>query len=197
DNAAALLDQLGAAGTILAPQMLAAWQDNAGKHRALLGMLDPATTDPASHVRMVTATVADFEQLADRYTQLYETADPAALSQTVNAHFRAACQALRPDNTPGDRRRLLRNLARVATLAGRLAGDDLGDGMSARAHYSVAVDCAREAGDDHAAATALGHAAQLAHAEGQPTAALAHLTAAHAHAKHAPQLQSWLAALEA
>lgn len=47
DNAAALLDQLGAAGTALAPQVLSAWQENTTR-RTMLGMLYPAATGPAS-----------------------------------------------------------------------------------------------------------------------------------------------------
>jgi hypothetical protein len=59
DNAASLLDQLGAAGTALAPQMLAAWKDTVTSRRTMLGLLDPAATDPAGHARAVTATITD------------------------------------------------------------------------------------------------------------------------------------------
>jgi len=197
DDAAALLGQLGPAGTVVASGMLSAWHKAAVGRRTMLGMLDPAATDPAGHARMMTATVADFEQLAGRYDELYETADPAALSHIVTAHVHAAGQALCRENTAADRRGLLRNLARVATLAGRLAADDLGDPMSARGYYAEAVDCAREAGDDEAAGTAFGHAAQLARAGGQPAAALAHLAAASVHAERAPGLRPWLAGIEA
>ncbi len=161
DNAAAMLDQLGAAGTALAPQMLTAWHEAANTRRTMLGLLDPAATDPAGHARMVTATIDDFEHLATRYAELYETADPVALSHTATAHVHAATRALGHDDPPADRRRLLRNLAQVATLAGRLAYEDLGDALSGRAYYTLATDTAREADDHHAAATALGHLAEL------------------------------------
>jgi transcriptional regulator with XRE-family HTH domain len=51
DDAASLLDQLGAAGTALAPQMLPAWKDILTSRRTMLGLLDPAATDPAGHAR--------------------------------------------------------------------------------------------------------------------------------------------------
>lgn len=69
--------------------------------------------------------------------------------------------ALRQDPAPDERRRLLRNLAEVAILAGRLASDDLGNTMSGRAYYSVALDAAREVADDQLTAIAHGRTAQL------------------------------------
>jgi hypothetical protein len=105
--------------------------------------------------------------------------------------------ALGREDTAAQRRRLLRNLAQVATLAGRLAYEDLGDALSGRAYYSMAADSAHEANDDLAAATVLGYAAQLAHAEGMASAALDHLVAALAHAENAPALAPWLASIQA
>jgi transcriptional regulator with XRE-family HTH domain len=197
DNAAALLDQLGAAGTALAPHMLHAWKDAVTTRRTMLGLLDPSATDPAGHARAATATVADLEQLAERYHALYETADPAALLTSVAAHVRMAQDALSRNPANNERRRLLRNLADVAILAGRLAGDDLGNTMSGRAYYSLALDNAREAGDDQLTAIAHGHAAQLAAHEGLTTAALDHLTAANEYARSTPAIASWLATIEA
>jgi tetratricopeptide (TPR) repeat protein len=141
--------------------------------------------------------VADLEQLAERYHALYETADPKALLTTVAAHVRMAQDALRQDPAADERRRLLRNLAEVAILAGRLAADDLGNTMSGRAYYSVALDTACELADDQLTAIAHGHAAQLAAAEGFTVAALDCLTAAHEHAQFAPAITSWLATIEA
>ncbi|MGH3781890.1 MAG: hypothetical protein ACRDRO_15030, partial [Pseudonocardiaceae bacterium] len=158
---------------------------------------DPAAADPAGHARAVTATVTDFEQLADRYQALHATADPTALLTPVAAHVRMVTAALSREDTPAQRRRLLRNLATVATLAGRLAYEDLGDVLSGRAYYSMAADSAREADDDQTAATVLGYAAQLAHAEGMTGAAVDHLVAALAHAEHAPDLAPWLASIQA
>ena len=152
DDAASLLDQLGAAGTALAPQMLSAWKDTVTSRRTMLGLLDPAAADPAGHARAATATITDLEQLAQRYQDLYPTADPSALLTPVAAHVRMATAALGREYTAAQRRRLLRNLATVATLAGGLAYEDLGDALSGRAYYSVAVESAREGKDDQAAA---------------------------------------------
>jgi transcriptional regulator with XRE-family HTH domain/tetratricopeptide (TPR) repeat protein len=197
DNAAHLLDQLGAAGTALAPHLLHAWKDTVTTRRQMLGLLDPAATDPIGHARAATASLADLEQLADRYQALYPTADPKALLTSVAAHVRMAADALHQDPTPDERRRLLRNLAQVAILAGRLASEDLGNALSGRTYYSLALDTAREAGDGQLAALAHGYAAQLAAAEGLTTAALDHLTTATEHAGCTPVLTSWLAATEA
>jgi hypothetical protein len=130
DDAANLLDQLGAAGTALAPQMLSAWKDTTTSRRTMLGLLDPAATDPAGHARAATATITDLEQLAQRYQALHATADPAALLTPVAAHIRMATATLGQEHTAPQRRRLRRNLAVVATLAGRLAYEDLGDAPS-------------------------------------------------------------------
>jgi transcriptional regulator with XRE-family HTH domain len=197
DNAAGLLDQLGAAGTALAPHMLHAWKDAITTRRTMLGLLDPSATDPVGHARAATATVADLEQLAERYHALYETADPGALLTSVAAHVRLAQEALRKDPPPDERHRLLHNLAEVAILAGRLAADDLGKAMSGRAYYSVALDAAREVADDQLTAIAHGHTAQLAATEGLTTAGLNHLTTAREHAQSTPAIASWLAIIEA
>jgi transcriptional regulator with XRE-family HTH domain len=196
DDAASILDQLGLAGTALAPQMLSAWKDTATNRRTMIGLLDPAAADPAGHARAATATIAELEQLAERYQALHTTADPAALLTPVAAHIRMVSAALSRDHTAAERHRLLRNRATVATLAGRLAYDDLGDAPSGRAYYSLAVDSAREADDDQAAAV-LGYTAQLAHAEGMTSAAREHLAAAFVHAERAPVLVPWLASIQA
>jgi tetratricopeptide (TPR) repeat protein len=197
DNAAGLLDQLGAAGTALAPHMLHAWKDAVTTRRSMLGLLDLSATDPVGHARAATATVADLEQLAERYHALYETAGPGALLTSVVAHVRMAQDALRQVPAVDERRRLLRNLAEVAILAGRLAADDLGNVMSGRSFYSVALDAARELADDQLTAIAHGYAAQLAAAEGFTVAALDCLTMAREHARSTPAIASWLATTEA
>lgn len=197
DDAARLLDQLGAAGTALAPQLLSAWKDTVTSRRTMLGLLDPAATDPAGHARAATATITDLEQLAQRYQELHATAAPAALLTPIAAHLRMASAALGRDNTDAQRRRLLRNRAKVATLAGRLASEDLGDAASGRAYFSLALDSARQANDHQAAATVLGYTAQLAHADGMTIAALEYLSAALAHAERAPAVAPWLASLQA
>ncbi|MDQ3764930.1 MAG: helix-turn-helix domain-containing protein [Actinomycetota bacterium] len=197
DKVAGLLDQLGAAGTALAPHMLQAWKDAVTTRRTMLGLLDPGATDPAGHARAATATVANLEQLAERYHELYESADPAALLTSVAAHVHMAQEALRRGPGADERRRLLRNLAKVATLAGRLAAEDLGNTMSGRSYFSLAVDSAREAPDDQLIAIAHGHAAQLTAHDGLSTAALDHLTTAYEHVRTTPVIASWLASIEA
>lgn len=197
DDAASLLDKLGAGGRALAPHLLSAWNDTVTSRRSMLGLLDPAATDPAGHARAVTATITDLEQLAQRYAALFTDADPAALLILLAAHVRMAAAALARSDTAGERCRLLRNLAAVATLAGRLAYEDLGDAASARAYYSLAADSARETEDHHTVATVLGYAAQLAHAEGMTSAAAGHLAAALVHAEQAPTLVPWLVSIRA
>lgn len=197
DDAANLLDQLGAAGTALAPQMLSAWKDTTTSRRTMLELLDPAATDPAGHARAATATMADLEQLAERYQALYATAKPATLLTSVAAHIRMATAALSQEHTAPQRRRLLRNLARVAALAGRLAYEDLGDAASGRSYYSLAADSAQGARDHETAAIAVGYTAQLAHAQGMTCAAFNHLSTALAHAEQAPTVAPWLATIQA
>jgi transcriptional regulator with XRE-family HTH domain len=197
DNAAGLLDQLGAAGTALAPHMLHAWKDAVTTRSTMFGLLDPSATDPVGHARAATATVADLEHLAERYHALYETADPAALLTSVAAHVHMAQDALRRDPGADERRRLLRNLVEVSILAGRLVAEDLGNTMSGRAYFSLALDNAREAADDQLIAIAHGHAARLAAHDGLSAAALDHLTAASDHARSTPAIASWLAGIEA
>lgn len=197
DNAASLLDQLGAAGTALAPHMLHVWKEAVTTRRTMLGLLDPSATDPIGHARATTATVADLEQLAERYQALYDTADPAALLTSVAAHVRMAQDTLRQNPATDERRRLLHNLAEVSTLAGQLAADDLGNTISGRAYYALALDAAQEVADDQLIAIAHGHTAQLAAAEGFTTTALGHLTTGSEHARCTPALASWLATIEA
>ncbi|MBV9449051.1 MAG: helix-turn-helix transcriptional regulator [Streptosporangiaceae bacterium] len=197
DDAARLLDQLGAAGTALAPQMLSVWKDTVTTRRTMLGLLDPAATDPAGHARAATATTTELEQLAEKYRALHATADPTVLLTAVAAHVRMVTAALGRELTATQRRRLLCNRAAVATLAGRLAYEDLGDALSGRAYYSQAVDSAREAEDDQAAAIVLGYTAQLAHSEGMTGAAADHLATALAHAERAPTVAPWLASIQA
>jgi tetratricopeptide (TPR) repeat protein len=197
DNAVRLLDQLGAAGTALAPHMLHAWKDRATTRRAMLGLLDPAASDPIGHARATTATITDFEQLAQRYQALYDTADPVALMTPVAAHLRMTTNAVHRNAAPEQRRRLLCNQAQVAILAGRLTNDDLGNPMSGRGYYGLELDTAGEIGDHHLIALAHGHAAHLAAVEGMTTAALDRLTAATEHVSSPSVVASWLAALEA
>jgi tetratricopeptide (TPR) repeat protein len=137
------------------------------------------------------------EQLAERYQALYDTADPAALLTSVAAHVRMAQDTLR-QNLPTDRRRrLLRNLAEVAILAGQLAADDFGNTMSGRAYYGLGLNAAREVADDQLTAIAHGRTAQLVAVEGLTKAALDHFTVGSEHARSTPAIACWLATIEA
>lgn len=60
-------------------------EDTVTSRQTMLGLLDPAATDPAGHARAATATVTHLEQLAQRYQALHATADPAALLTPVAA----------------------------------------------------------------------------------------------------------------
>ena len=177
--------------------MLSAWKDTTTSRRTMLGLLDPAATDPAGHARAATATITYLEQLAQRYQALYPTADPAALLTPVTAHTRMANAALSRQHPAPQQRRLLRNLATVATLAGSLAHEDLGDAASGRSYYSLAADSAHQARDYQTAAIALGYTAQLAQTQGMTAAALNHLSTAFIHAQHAPTVAPWLATIQA
>jgi transcriptional regulator with XRE-family HTH domain len=176
DHATEILDQLGLP---TAPQLTA---PDAGR-------LSPA--------QAATATPDDLDCLTARYETLYETADPAALLPAVAAHIRAISEQLRAAHGPATRRRLLRCLTVAATLAGRLAYDDLGDMLNGRAYLSTALDAARDIADHRAAGTALGHLARLAQVDGRPSSALAYLADAQCHAEHAPELGGWLATIAA
>jgi ATP/maltotriose-dependent transcriptional regulator MalT len=85
----------------------------------------------------------------------------------------------------------------VATLAGRLAYEDLGDAASGRSYYSLAADSAQQARDYQTVAIALGYTAQLAHNHSMTAAALNHLSTALIHAQHAPTVAPWLATIQA
>ncbi|MDQ3764573.1 MAG: hypothetical protein M3460_24370 [Actinomycetota bacterium] len=50
--------------------MLHVWKDAVTTRRTMFGLLDPGATDPVGYARAATATVADFEHLAERYHAL-------------------------------------------------------------------------------------------------------------------------------
>lgn len=172
DQAADLLGQLGEAGRAVRPQILAALTDDVLSRRTTLAVIDtpaPALTPPAP---------AELDALADQYEAAHATAVPAALMTALTAHLRMVGDALGRNPSAGTRQRLLRNRARVALLAGRIAAENLNNPMAARAYYSQATDDAYELADHHAAATAHEHAAFLALTEGQVVAAKRHRDAA-------------------
>jgi transcriptional regulator with XRE-family HTH domain len=207
-GAAAILDQLGPAGGILHPRMFEVWKEDAMHRRAmlkLLGILPAAAALPASDAERVfragqptPEVVRTMEQLADRYQVLYHSTAPTALMAPVVAHLNTLSDLFRQAPAPRERRRMLANRARVATLAGRLAFFDLQDPMLARAYYNLALEAAREAGDHLQAAAALGHVAFIPAAEYGFTAALDYLHGAAQHVTRDPHgpVASWLAAVE-
>ena len=194
DSAAGLLDQLGAAGAVLQPQLFALWKDEIANRRAMFALLDPLTQTSSAPTPTPLDPVA-VDQLANTYERLYATADAAALLTPVAAHVRMLGDALQGQLSAGDRQRLLSNRARVAILAGRLAFEHPHNPMSARAFYSVAHDDARELDDDTLRATVLGHTAQLAASEGRRFAAMGDLDAAAKLVADDSPIGQWLAAI--
>jgi transcriptional regulator with XRE-family HTH domain len=208
-GAAAILDQLGSAGGILQPRIFETWKDDLMRRRValkLMGMMPAALASPlaaesARRVRSGKPTpenVRDLEHLATGYQTLYHCTAPAALMTPVIAHLATISDLLRQDPAPAERRRLLVNRTRVATLAGRLSFFDLQDSMSARAHYSLALEAAREAADHLQAAAVLAHVAFIPAAEHGFTAALDYLHGAGEQLRVQPYgpIASWLAAVE-
>jgi transcriptional regulator with XRE-family HTH domain len=194
DSAAELLNDLGGAGRAVRPHVLAALTDEVLTRRSALAMLDATTTAAATPPSETTLT--DLEALAGRYETAHATATPAALLTAVTGHLRTLTAALPATQSPGLRQRILRNRARVAVLAGRLAAEDVGNAMAARAYYAQATDDAHETNEPAVAAIAAGHGAKLAIQQAQPTAALAHARAA-ADPVTDPAIRSWLASIEA
>jgi transcriptional regulator with XRE-family HTH domain len=206
-GAAAVLDQLGPAGGILQSRMFDTWKDDVMQRRALLKLLGlspviaafPASAErwPASG-KPTPENVHDLEHLADRYQALYHSTAPAALMTPVVAHLETLGDILQQGPERAERLRLLRNRARVATLAGRLAFFDLRNNMAARAYYSVALEAAREAGDHLQAAAALGHVAFIPASEHSFSTSLDYLHGAARHVEKHPHngVASWLHAIE-
>lgn len=206
-DAAALFDALGPAGTILQSKMFEVWKDEAVRRRELLKAMKLApAAGAASYLagphegsfKFGPEVLSQLDELAARYQTLYHSADPAALLTPVTAHLGTVDEAIAEAGTGAARRKLLANRARVATLAGRLAFFDLQESMSARSHYSVALDAARECSDHHQAAAVLGHMAFIPAADHSASAALDYLDGAKEHLSQVPSgpLTSWVAAVE-
>jgi transcriptional regulator with XRE-family HTH domain len=196
DNAAELLNQLGPAGQVVRPQVLAALTDEILTRRSALPLLDPAPVAVAS-ARVADVTITELDALAERYEAAHPTADPGALLTALTAQLRVIGDALLAARSAAVRHGVLRNRVRVAILAGRLAAEDLGNPMAARAYYAQASDDADELADHALTAIAGGYSAQLAIGEGQPSAALCRLRAAETLGVTDPTITSWLAAIEA
>lgn len=186
--------------------MFNTWKDETIRRRALLRLMSlaplaglAATDDYAPHTgRPNPETVQCLDRLIGNYEALYHDTAPAVLLTPVVAHLETMCDGLRQATSPALRRALLAHRARLATLAGRLAFFDLREPMTARAYYGLALEAAQEAGDDHLAASALGHMAFIPAADYGFVAALDYLRGAEQHLArdaHGP-LSSWLAAIE-
>ena len=136
--------------------------------------------------------------MSKEYQRLYRVTDPAALLVAVTGHLRTVSTLVADSRDRALRDRLLSDLGQVALLAGRLAFFDLGDTYSARAHFSVALEAARETGDRLLGAAVLGHASFVASANRNYGVAKDYLgeAAASASQAEAPQILSWLAAVE-
>jgi len=206
-GAASLLDQLGAAGTILQPRMFDVWRDELMQRRALLKLMGLATTsgivpgldrELSRSGKVTPDEVRDLDHLADRYQALYHSTAPAVLMTPVVAHLDTLRDFLRQGAPMALRRKLFANRARVATLAGRLAFFDLKDSLAARGYYNLALESAREAGDHLQAAAALGHVAFIPASDHCYSAALDYLRAASNQAGKHPdgRVTSWLSAVE-
>jgi tetratricopeptide (TPR) repeat protein len=205
---ASLVDQLGAAGSILQPRMFDVWKDELMQRRALLKLMGLATAAgvvPAvdrESIRSAKVTpddVKDLDHLTDRYQALYHSTAPALLMTPVVAHLETVRDFLREGVPAPLRRRLFANQARAANLAGRLAFCDLNDPLTARGYYNLALESARQAGDHLQAAAALTHVAFIPAADRCYSAALDYLGAAnHQVSKHPDgRVESWLASAEA
>lgn len=99
DTAAGLLDQLGAAGAVLQPQLFALWKDEIANRRAMFALLDPLTDAPSTPATAA-LDLDTVDQLADTYERLYATADPAALLTPVAAHVRMLGDASATSSRP-------------------------------------------------------------------------------------------------
>lgn len=205
-GAASLVDQLGAAGAILQPRMFGVWKDELMQRRALLKLiglasaagLAPSHEDVSRPGKPTPETLQDLDFLAGRYQALYHSTAPAVLMTPVVAHLDTLRGLLRQAANAPVRRRLLANQARVAMLAGRLAFFDLRDSLSARGYYNLALESAREVGDNLQGAAALAHMAFIPAADYGFGAALDYLRAAADHAARRPdtRVTSWLSAVE-
>jgi transcriptional regulator with XRE-family HTH domain len=188
-GAASLVDQLGAAGAILQPRMFGVWKDELMQRRALLKLIGLASAAGLASSDAVVQRpgnptpemLQDLDFLAGRYQALYHSTAPAVLMTPVVAHLDTLRGLLRQAGNAPVRRRLLANQARVAMLAGRLAFFDLRDSLGARGYYNLALESAREVGDNL-----------------QGAAALDYLRAASDHAARRPdsRVTSWLFAVE-
>ena len=206
-GAASLVDQLGAAGAILQPRMFGVWKDELMQRRALLKLIGLATASglasaaDAEFSRVGKPTpemLQDLDHLAGRYQVLYHSTAPAVLMTPVVAHLETVRGLLRQAGSAQVRRQLLANQARVAMLAGRLAFFDLRDSLGARGYYNLALESAREVGDNLQGAAALAHMAFIPAADYRFGAALDYLRAARDHVAKRPdnRVGSWVSAVE-
>src|SRR5512135_747902 len=156
------------------------------------------TTLRSEAIALSPSTIEALDELTVSYQRLYHSAAPADLLTPVRAHLQTTTELLRTSPARELRMRLLRNRSQVATLAGRLSFFDLQDALGARSYYNIALEAAREAGDDRLASNSLGHISFVPASEGSFAAAGDYLHGARQHACRAGDLlmTSWLAAVE-
>jgi transcriptional regulator with XRE-family HTH domain len=206
-GAASLVDQLGAAGAILQPRMFGVWKDELMQRRALLKLIGLATASGLTSAadaefsrpgKPTPEMLQDLDHLSGRYQALYHSTAPAVLMTPVVAHLDTVRGLLRQAGSAQVRRQLLANQARVAMLAGRLAFFDLRDSLGARGYYNLALESAREVGDNLQGASALAHMAFIPAADYGFSAALDYLRAARDHVAKRPdnRVESWVSAVE-
>ena len=183
-----IIDRLGPESDILQPYVFEAWKEQLMKRRVLLKAIalspaatfdqlnDGRVTRSSANVSTVTL-ITDLERLATRYCALYHSTAPAALMVPVVAHLRTLDDALK-NSTGSSQRALLTNYASVSTLAARLAFHDMGDSMSGRGYFQLALEAAREAGDYLRCAHILTATAYIPASEGRYSAALDYTDAA-------------------
>jgi transcriptional regulator with XRE-family HTH domain len=191
-----LLDRLGPAAAVLRPAVLRALQDQVVRRRTLLDVMGLLTMSVDGDAGPPLGSAA-FDDLADRYQELYHSTDPKVLITPVIAQFDLTQEAVTSAGTAAGRRRLLAHRARSGILVGRLSFFDLDDPLAARGYYSAALEAAREGLDHRQATSALAHLSFVPAAEGSATAALDYLDAAHEQLSHDPcgPIESWLAAV--
>jgi hypothetical protein len=124
-----LLTRLGEAASLLGPAVLDTWKVEQLKRRTLLELMGaaPETLTLGAPTRASARVTQQLDTLADGYQTLYHSSAPLDLMAPVVTHLRTIGTLLRQHPALGERRQLLRNRSRVATLAGRIAFFDLDD----------------------------------------------------------------------
>ncbi len=196
---------------ILQPALAQMWEDELVKRRSLLKWMGAVPLGGAEGVAEMVLrgaaqqpvpatpdTVCRLQQLAADYQRLYHTAEPTDFIMPVLAFVRTSSRLLVEPLDTAVRHDLLLVHGQVALLAGRIAFFDLHDPGTAMGHFALALDAARERGDQALAAGALGHMAFVPASERNFRAAADYLRGTQRHADRAdvPLISSWTRAVE-